>query len=206
MSLAEPTPDRDGADLWWVEPANPATDHDAAARGLVLARRILQLRRSLPLPTELGDPAPTRAFRPGLDDSAWLETNAAAFRDHPDQGRWTADDLATNIGQPWFDAEGFRLHEIGGRLAGFCWTKLHPATPTDPQLGEIYVIGVHPDFWGRGLGRALTAAGLGWMWEHHHPSTGMLYVESTNTAARGLYESMGFEAHHERVSYRRAAP
>ena len=49
-----------------------------------------------------------------------------------------------------------------GRLAGFCWTKVHD--DEEPPLGEIYVIAVDPDFVGRGLGRALTVAGLRPTW------------------------------------------
>ena len=53
---------------------------------------------------------------------------------------------------------GFLLHERDGKLAAFCWTKVH--SDTSPPMGEIYVIAVDPEFHGLGLGKALTIAGL----------------------------------------------
>ena len=53
------------------------------------------------------------------------------------------------------------------------------------------MIAVDPPFHGRGLGKALTLAGL-----EHLSSLGitnsMLYVESDNTAAVATYEKLGF--------------
>lgn len=175
--------------------AEPAADDDqrvATQGGLVLAREVLQLRR--PLPVEQAAPLDVRPFRPDEDDAAFLTVNNRAFRWHPDQSDWTVDDLHRNEAEPWFDPAGFLLHERDGRLAGFCWTKVHPATDDDPALGEIYVIAADPDFTGIGLGRALTLAGL-----DHLASkglrVGMLHVEGTNEAARGLYEKLGFTLH-----------
>lgn len=187
------TRDNDGV-LLQLE-AEPATDDDerlAAEAGLVLVREVLQLRRPLP-----GPPAPplaVRAFRPGLDDEAFLAVNNRAFRWHPDQSGWTAEDLRRSEAEPWFDPQGFLLHERDGRLAGFCWTKVHPATDTDPVVGEIYVIATDPDFTGVGLGRALTLAGLDHL-ARQGITVGMLHVEGTNDAARGLYDALGFTLH-----------
>jgi mycothiol synthase len=175
--------------------AEPATDDDARIAddaGLVLVREVLQLRR--PLPAAPAPPLEVRPFRPGIDDEAFLTVNNRAFRWHPDQSGWTADDLRRAEAEPWFDTDGFLLHEIDGRLAGFCWTKVHPPSATDPALGEIYVIAADPDFTGIGLGRALTLAGL----EHlagQGLTVGMLHVEGTNVAARGLYDALGFTLH-----------
>jgi mycothiol synthase len=182
-----------GATLrWWVHGVAPRHEALAEAVGLTPVRSLFQMRCALP-PSETTEVA-TRAFRPGEDDEAWLAVNNRAFSWHPEQGGWTAEDLAGRMAEPWFDPEGFLLHEEDGRLIGFCWTKVHPATDADPALGEIYVIAVDPEVVGRGLGRAMTLAGL-----QHLAATGlevgMLYVESDNAPAVGLYEALGFTIH-----------
>jgi mycothiol synthase len=187
------THDPDGA-LTRLE-SEPATDDDARVAeraGLTLVREVLQLRRPLPAP-----PPPaldTRPFRPGVDDEAFLAVNNRAFRWHPDQSGWTVDDLRRNEAEAWFDPDGFLLHERDGRLAGFCWTKVHPATDAEPEIGEIYVIATDPDFTGIGLGRALTLAGLDHL-ARRGITVGMLHVEGDNVPARGLYDALGFTFH-----------
>lgn len=172
-------------------------------RGLRWVRDLLQLRADLPIDAARDGPAPrTRAFLPGEDEAAWLAVNNRAFAGHPEQSGWKMADLVRRERESWFDPEGFLLYEEGGRLAGFCWTKVHPpATPAAPTLGEIYVIGIDPDFQGRGLGRTLTVAGLRHLVERGL-RTAMLYVEATNDAALGLYRSLGFTVHHTERAYR----
>jgi mycothiol synthase len=149
----------------------------------------------------LAAPIATRAFRRGIDDDAWLALNAAAFADHPDQGGWTQRDLDARLDAAWFDPDGFLIHDGDGErsIDAFCWTKVHSASR--PPMGEIFVIGVHPSAHGRGLGRAMTLAGLADLCERRGMAVGMLYVESDNLAARSLYDSLGFARHHDDVSY-----
>jgi mycothiol synthase len=172
---------------WWTfEP----TDDDAALAdrlGFTIGRELRQMRR--PLPTGMDADLTTRPFVPGADEAAWVDVNNRAFADHPEQGGWTVDTLRLREAEPWFDPAGFLLHERDGRLAGFCWTKLHP--DEDPPLGEIYVIGVDPDFQGLGLGPALTIAGLDSI-ARRGVGVGMLYVDAANTAAVTMYERLGF--------------
>jgi mycothiol synthase len=189
-----------------VHPADEATPAVAAEAGWKLVRHQLLLHCALPLHVPADDaPATFRAFDSDRDADAWLEVNNRAFAWHPDQGDWTADDLERRRAEPWFDADGFLVHETDGQLDGFCWTKVHPASEHEPALGEIFVIAVDPRSHGRGLGRSLVTAGLDHLHTRHGVTTGMLYVEADNTAARSLYASLGFSVHEHHCWYQHTA-
>jgi mycothiol synthase len=186
----------------WAHGGHPAARHLAARLGLARFRELRQMRRPLPgdgLPEPVLPPGVTvRAFRPGADDAAWLALNAAAFAHHPEQGSLTQRDLDDRMAQAWFDPAGFFLAERGGRLTGFHWTKTHAAD----RLGEVYVVGVHPDEQGSGLGRALTAIGLRHLAYERGLPTAMLYVDADNAPAVTVYERLGFTTHEVDLMYR----
>lgn len=169
----------------------------------------------------LPDGVRLRSFLPGLDDDEWLALNAAAFVDLADQGGWTLEDLHVRMREPWFDPAGFLVATEEGadgeHMVGFHWTKVHGADHAhvaeprngddtthdhDPAqdhqhghghepIGEVYVVGIAPGQQGRGLGRALTLAGLSHLRTRGLPDA-MLYVDASNTAAIALYGSLGF--------------
>jgi len=199
--------DRSGRLHLWAHGDHPGAAALAAEFGFARVRVLLQLRRSLSEP--LADPVlppgvRLRTFRPGVDDDAWLALNARAFADHPEQGRWTEEDLRQRMAEPWFDPDGFLLAEEDGRLIGFHWTKVHAGDASHPPVGEVYVLGVDPSAHGRGLGTALTLAGL-----HHLRDRGleqvMLYVDESNPAAVALYTRLGFRRWSADVAYARPA-
>jgi mycothiol synthase len=180
----------------WVRHGDDAGAAAAQALGFDEERSLHQLRR--PLPVDLPSSLEVRPFVVGQDEEAWLEVNNRAFDWHPEQGGWTIQDLQERMAEPWFDPTGFLLHEEAGRLLGFCWTKEH--RDVDPALGEIYVIAADPTAGRKGLGTALTLAGL----DHLHRrglGLGMLYVDGSNTKGMAMYDRLGFTVHHTDVAW-----
>jgi mycothiol synthase len=180
----------------WVPKPTPTDDLLASKVGLRRGRDLFQMRR--PLPAAAPPPLAVRPFRVGEDEEAWLSVNNRAFAWHPEQGAWDAATLAARETEPWFDPDGFLLHEVDGKIAGFCWTKVH--TDEHPPLGEIYVIAVDPAWQGRGLGRALVLTGLDHL-SRAGLTVGMLYVDAQNAPALALYRNLGFEIDHVDRAY-----
>lgn len=180
--------------LLWIFGADDTADRFMDASGFRRERELHQMRVRLPITMDRGWPTgvDVRPFLPGVDEETWLSVNNRAFVADPDQRGWTLDTIRRREEESWFDPAGFLLAWRGDTLAGFCWTRLHPAAPpNEPEaLGEIYVIGVDPGHQGIGLGRALVAGGLGSLHERG-ASVGMLFVDAANTAAIRLYEKLG---------------
>jgi mycothiol synthase len=180
----------------WVH--GDQSDDEPRAAGFVLERELLEMRVPLPLPEGPRWPegVMVRTFVVGQDDDEWLAVNNRSFAGHPEQGGWTLDTLHQREHAEWFEPKGFLLAFDDDGLAGFCWTKVHPADPPHEPvaLGEIYVIGADPGRQGIGLGRALTVGGLESLAERGI-TIGMLYVDGANDAAVGLYRSLGFVTH-----------
>ena len=174
------------------------------SRDLTVVRELWQMSRplsgewaDLPTEVELPDGLRVRSFQVGTDEEPWLAVNARAFADHAEQGRMTLTDLKDRESEPWFDPSGFLVvddpsdtdAEGTPRLAAFHWTKIE----TDQSgTGEVYVVGVDPDYQGRGLGTAVTLLGL-----LHLRAVGVeeatLYVDGDNEPAIATYQRLGFE-------------
>lgn len=189
----------------WAFGEHPAAAALARSCGFHRVREVLRMR--LPLSAALAHPAlpdelRLRTFRPDHDEAAVVEVNRRAFSWHPEQGDMTVDDLRAARSEPWFDPAGFFLVvDASDTVLGFHWTKVHPDVDGGP-VGEVYVLGVDPQAQRRGVGRALTLAGLRYFVEAGL-DTAMLYVEADNEEALATYRKLGFAVWDRDVQYAR---
>jgi mycothiol synthase len=197
-ALARTALDAAGPDVQaWSHVADPAAAVLAATVGLVVHRELWVMERAAgPVEVPAVEGVTIRGYRDS-DAEGVLRVNAAAFAHHPEQGSMDAANLAERMAEPWFDPAGLLVADTGEALLAFHWTKQHSA-----GLGEVYVVAVDPAAQGRGLGRAVTAAGL-----DHLAGLGVariiLYVESDNAAAIATYSRLGFTHTQTHVQYAR---
>ncbi|MBT8239711.1 MAG: GNAT family N-acetyltransferase [Acidimicrobiia bacterium] len=186
----------EGAEVWVRPEYPPLIDQIRSCwPNAFNCRRLHLMAIDLPVITE---PLRTRPLDPTQehDLAAVVRVNNAAFRSHPDQAGMTIESVRAKLAGVGHSAQGVRLAEIDGVINGFCWTQIHHQR----MLGEISVIGLHPDVHGRGLGAAMTAAGLRWL-HRQGLNQAILYVEAGNTVAVRVYRRLGFEIVHDDVSW-----
>lgn len=105
----------------------------------------------------------------------------------------TVEEIVYRIGLPNCSPEDVILACDGDTVIGYCWTRIYGAEDgvTRGDKGRIYMLGVHPDHRGTGIGKEVLLAGLSYL---KGKGLGMveLTVDSENKAARALYRSAGF--------------
>lgn len=195
----------------WVHGDQPAAEHLLETHGFHAARTLIKMALD---PAKLPEPLSSDAWETTpptingfsvhrfdlaseVDIADVVAVNAAAFVDHPEQGQLTREGFLALTREPWFRAEHLVLAReapVGSatsrRLAGFSWIKVtHDSAGA--ATAELYVLGVHPDFGGKGLGRALLNIAMQQM-AAEKPAEVSLYVEASNTPALALYERAGF--------------
>lgn len=184
----------------WSHGENPAADALLQHSGFTPVRSLYKMELDpalLPAPSDpqsvpLPDRFTLRTFDPARssDSAAWVRVNAAAFADHPEQGRMTVADFESLQAESWFDAEDLLLLEGPDGLSGSTWVKT--VREGNRVETELYAIGVDPVLSGQGLGRSLLEATLSRM-AQHQPGAVSLYVDGDNDRAVRMYEAAGFE-------------
>ena len=122
-----------------------------------------------------------------------------AFRPHEDWESYCAE-YAKFIGSAVYDGErDLFVRSPDGTGASACTIWFDPMN----AIGLFEPVATHPDFQGKGLGKAVMAEGL-----HRMKSAGMnraqVGFDPNNAAALALYTAMGFRASCYFVGYRKA--
>ncbi len=175
-----------GERRFWAHGDLPGAQKLAENAGLLATRTLLKMQL-VKRQQYGGTPIKGVQIRPfdETDVLAILDINRLAFSDHPEQGAMDLADFDSRRQQSWFRPEGLFVAEKSGQVVGFHWTKI------EDSIGEVYVVGVHPEAHGMGIGTALTGHGLNYLWDAGVSAID-LYVESKNNLALSVYEGLGF--------------
>lgn len=138
---------------------------------------------------ELPEGFNVRSFKP--EDGALLtEVQNSAFADSWGFCPNTVEQIEYRSSMANMSDEGICFLLDGERTAGYCWTCL---VPVDGSIrGIIGMIGVVPDYRGKGLSRSILIAGMQSLRSQNVADIG-LQVDSSNTPGVRLYTSIGFQ-------------
>jgi mycothiol synthase len=127
------------------------------------------------------------------------ETEFTQLQNHAFSGSWgfcpnTTPDIIQQLNTRGYGHDGVILAYDGKKAVGYCWTAevRQPDRKSGAAIGRIHMMGVAPEFRGRGLGRQILWSGL-----KHLASKGIQTVELTvdreSEPACSLYEKAGFK-------------
>jgi len=93
----------------------------------------------------------------------------------------------------------------GDKPIGYCWTRIdcEAEAANGERKGRIHMIGVDPDYRGRGIGKIALLAGLSYL-KNKEVRVVELTVDSKNEAACALYHSTGFKSWSSSLWYEKA--
>lgn len=164
----------------------------------------------------LGDVSPAlvpdgvrlRAYRLGADDLRWWQAWTDAFEEHWGQIWLDPKDWAWSTRLPSFVPELSLVAATGvdlDEIVGFCHCRMEgrPGAPTGRKTGTLRWVGVRRAWRRRGLGDALTRAGLIGLREAGVERVQLGVDNGSWTGADRLYVRNGFTIAHRNLFYRR---
>ena len=160
--------------------------------GFKAIRRFLELRLQL---AEVGLPDTTHNAYPSRHLQNGEEDKLTQIQNRCFTGSWgynpnTTEEIVYRLNLSYRSPEDAVVTYDGYKLVGYCWTTInHEAELAD---GRIYMMGVDPDYRGRGIGKAALLAGLSYL-KAKGVQVAELTVDSENKAACALYHSLGFK-------------
>ncbi len=170
-----------------------------------LTRRGYELERwfydmQLPAERPVESPRMVKGFRvhtfvPGQDEQLVTHVRNVTFADHYGSVQRTVEEMTYRTKQQDFHPDGIFFAFDGDKPAGFCYTTRDPREweRRGETVGHIQLLGVMPEYRGKGLGRALLLEGVNYL--RQFVALVELGVEGKNDKATALYESVGFKLH-----------
>lgn len=138
-------------------------------------------------------PFSCRTFKRG-EEAALTRIQNRSFMDTWGFNPNTVEEITYRTKLPCCVPEGIVISWDGDRPIAYCWTKINLGRDDrkDRRSGSIHMLGVDPDYRGRGLAKQVFAAGLSYLIKQGTNIT-QISVDSENEAALTLYKSAGFE-------------
>lgn len=117
----------------------------------------------------------------------------------------TLEEIVHGIRLPGCSPEDIILACDGENVIGYCWTRTYAGRDkvTRGDKGRIYMLGVNPDYRGKGIGKEVLLAGLSYL-KSNGVAIVELTVDSENKAACALYRSAGFQIETMNLWYEKA--
>jgi mycothiol synthase len=190
-----------------VPEENAAAKSLLAKLGFGFIRRFLELRRGLSklhLADAEQDALSSRHLQAGEEDKL-VQIQNRSFAGTWGYNPTAVEEIGYRLSLTGCSPEDVILIFAADRPVGYCWTLVNPeaSAAAGPNVGRIYMLGVDPDYQGRGIGKRALLAGLA-----HLRGKGIevaeLTVDSQNAAACALYESGGFKISSTSAWYEKA--
>ena len=128
-------------------------------------------------------------FVKSKDEAPLTSLQNQSFETHWGFAPNSLEEISARVSMERNYPKGIIILKDRGRFAGYNWTQI--ARKCDQSVGWISMIGIHPDYRGRKLGKAIVLAGM-----HQLNNIGAseieLEVDSDNKPATNLYLALGF--------------
>ena len=190
---------------------NIREDNVAAMRvlsglGFSLVRRFLELGLNI---ADIAEPDMVRAIPGCRHLEPGEEDKLSQFQNRAFSGAWgynpnTVDEMTFRVNSSTCSREDIAVIHEGDKAIGYCWTGMscEKGIPSI-RKGRILMLGVAPDYRGKGIGKKLVLAGLARL-KSKGLQVAELTVDSENKPACALYRSIGFEVRDSTLWYEKA--
>ena len=182
-----------GVDVLHIEAGVTHSDanHLLASHGMEVVKSLWKMRwESDGVPdVSLPDRFAVRSLIAGQDEPTLTDLQNVSFEENWGFSPNTVEQISARVQHNRGGPESVIFITEDGKPAAYNWTMF--LSDGETSSGVVAMTGVHPDYRGRGIGRAVVTAGIAYLVERG-ASFVELEVDAENTPARELYLKLGF--------------